>query len=126
MRLLLDTHILLWGLNEPGRLSAPARAAMAAPGNELFISLASLWEIAIKARKGQLAIDDDLPHQIERNRDLTLLPILAEHVWGVRRLPRLHGDPFDQLLVVQAMQENMTLVTHDRKIGAYGVPIIAA
>jgi len=79
-----------------------------------------------QARKGQLAIDDDLPHQIERNRDLTLLPILAEHVWGVRRLPRLHGDPFDQLLVVQAMQEDMTLVTHDRKIGAYGVPIIAA
>jgi PIN domain nuclease of toxin-antitoxin system len=125
VRLLIDTHVVLWGLNEPRRIAAPAARAMASPRNQCFVSFASLWEIAIKSRNGKLAADDDLPKVIEANRQLTLLPITLEHCWGVRRLPRLHGDPFDQLLIAQAMSEDMTLVTHDRAMSAYGVPIIA-
>jgi PIN domain nuclease of toxin-antitoxin system len=86
---LLDTHVVLWGLNEPDRISDAAREAMASRQNRCFVSLASLWEIAIKARKGQLSANQDLLSLIEANQDLWLLPISLEHVWRVRHLPRL-------------------------------------
>ncbi len=125
MKLLLDTHVVLWGYSEPERISQPAKRALESAENESFVSLASLWEIAIKARKGQLSPPDDLPAIIAADPQLTLLPVTAEHVWRVRQLPRLHGDPFDQLLVSQALSEQMTLVTHDSAMVAYGVPIVA-
>ena len=124
MKLLVDTHVVLWGYNEPERISKSASRAMASSQNQCFVSVASLWEIAIKVRKGLLSAHDDLPAQIEANPQLTLLPIAAEHAWGVRRLPRLHGDPFDLLLISQALVGQMTLVTHDRAMAAYGVPIL--
>ena len=125
MRLLIDTHVVLWGISEPRRISAPAAEAMASPRNQCFVSFASLWEIAIKIRKGRISIRDDLPELIRANQQLALLPIRVDHCWRVRQLPRLHGDPFDQLLIAQALSEEMTLVTHDRAMSAYGVPIIA-
>jgi PIN domain nuclease of toxin-antitoxin system len=125
VRLLLDTHVILWGLNEPDRISAAAAAALASSQNECFVSLASLWEIAIKLRKGQLAAQEDLPAVIGAHPQLRPLAISVDHVWRVRLLPRLHGDPFDQLLVSQALIEGMTLVTHDREMANYGVPILA-
>ena len=124
MKLLLDTHVVLWGLDQPERLSAGARAAMTAPSNRAFVSVATIWEIAIKTRKGQLNSRPDLPDWIEANPDFELLPITPEHAWRVRELPRLHGDPFDHLLIVQALCEGMTLVTHDRAMAQYGVPIV--
>ena len=124
MRLLLDTHVFLWGLNEPDRISRAASAAIASPQNRCFVSLASLWEIAIKARKGQLTAQDDLPALIEASSHLRLLQITPEHAWRVRRLPRLHGDPFDHLLISQALCEEMTLVTHDRAMRDYGVDVL--
>ena len=125
MRLLIDTHVVLWGYNEPERISKAASRAMASFRNECFVSLASLWEVAIKARKGQLVAHDDLPARIEANPQLSLLPITVDHVWRIRQLPRLHGDPFDLLLISQALSEQMTLVTHDHTIARYGVPILA-
>lgn len=125
MRLLIDTHVVLWGYNEPERISKSASRAMASAQNECFVSVASLWEIAIKARKGQLLAHDDLPARIRANPQLTILPIGVEHACGVRKLPRLHGDPFDLLLVSQALVEQMALVTHDGVMAAYGVPIVA-
>ena len=125
MRLLLDTHVLLWGLSEPTRISPGASAAMASRQNQCFVSHASLWEIAVKARKGQLSVQEDLPGIVDANPLLSLLPITVVHAWGIRHLPRLHGDPFDQLLISQALCEGMTLVTHDRAMGQYGVPILA-
>jgi PIN domain nuclease of toxin-antitoxin system len=125
VRFLLDTNVVLWGLNEPDRISAAAAQALASPRNECFVSLASLWEIAIKVRKGQLAAQEDLPAVIEANPQLRPLAISVDHVWRIRLLPRLHGDPFDQLLISQALIEGMTLVTHDRAMADYGVPILA-
>ena len=126
MKLLLDTHVLLWGMSEPRRLSAAAKAALEMPSNDLFVSVATLWEIAIKSRKGQLETPDDLPQLIEESPDYRLLGITPEHVWRVRRLPRLHGDPFDHLLVAQALCEEMALVTHDGAMAQYGVTIVPA
>jgi PIN domain nuclease of toxin-antitoxin system len=125
LKLLIDTHVVLWGYNEPERISKTASRAMASSQNQCFVSLASLWEIAIKARKGQLSAYDDLPARIEANPQLVLLPILIDHVWRIRQLPRLHGDPFDLLLASQAMTEQMTLVTHDRAMAQYGIPTLA-
>jgi PIN domain nuclease of toxin-antitoxin system len=82
--------------------------------------------IAIKARKGQLSPPDDLPAQIRANPQLKLLGITAQHAWRVRHLPRLHADPFDQMLISQALCERLALVTHDRLMANYGVPILAA
>jgi PIN domain nuclease of toxin-antitoxin system len=123
--LLIDTHVILWGYTEPERISKSASRAMASDQNECFVSVASLWEIAIKVRKGQLLAHDDLPARIRANPQLTILPIAVEHAWRVRQLPRLHGDPFDLLLVSQALVEQMTLVTHDGVMATYGVPIVA-
>jgi PIN domain nuclease of toxin-antitoxin system len=123
---LLDTHVVLWGYSEPDRISKAALTAFTSTQNECFVSLASLWEIAIKARKGRLSPPNDLPEQIQANPQLKLLGITAEHAWRVRQLPRLHGDPFDQLLISQALCEGLTLVTHDRLMANYGVPILAA
>ncbi len=124
MKLLIDTHVILWGYNEPERISKAASRAMASTGNECFVSLASLWEIAIKVRKGQLATHDDLPARLKGNPQITILPISIEHAWRVRQLPRLHGDPFDLMLVSQALVEQMTMVTHDSAMTAYGVPVL--
>ena len=113
-------------MNEPGRLSMAAKVALGSRENQAFVSIASLWEIAIKSRKGQLDAREDLPDVIAANPDLQLLELTPEHAWRVRRLPRLHGDPFDQLLIAQALCEDMTLVTHDRAMVQYGVPIVPA
>jgi PIN domain nuclease of toxin-antitoxin system len=98
---------------------------MASSRNRCFVSFASLWELAINVRKGRLSVQENLPQLIAANRQLTLLPITVDHCWRVRQLPPLHGDPFDQLLIAQALSEGMSLVTHDRAMSAYGVPIIA-
>ncbi len=76
-------------------------------------------------KSGKLDSPEDLPRLIAQDRDFEVVPVAAEHAWRVRTLPRLHGDPFDQLLISQALVEGLILVTHDRVMGAYGVPILA-
>jgi PIN domain nuclease of toxin-antitoxin system len=125
LRLLVDTHVLLWGINEPERVPRDVAAAMASRDNQTYVSVVCLWEIAIKKRLGKLTAPDNLPEVVERHPDFRVLPISAAHAWRVRTLPMLHGDPFDHLLIAQALVEDMTVVTHDRVLRRYGVSTIS-
>lgn len=125
MNLLLDTHLLLWTVSMSDRLSARARLLIDDLGNDLYFSSASIWEIAIKSRRGRddLSID---PHLLRRelvSRGFQELPVTSDHALGVTNLPRLHGDPFDHILLVQAMTESLTLLTADRTLARYPGPI---
>lgn len=120
--LLVDTHVLLWWRADDPALSEPARALIAHPANDPFVSIASLWEIAIKRAAGKLEVPDDLP-DTTLERGFTWLPISARHVWGVRALPLHHRDPFDRLLVAQALAEELPVVTADPRFAAYGVDV---
>ncbi|NKC14239.1 MAG: PIN domain-containing protein [Gammaproteobacteria bacterium] len=125
MNLLLDTHVLLWVLiNEP-RLSAEARAAITDASNMVFVSAASVWEIAIKRALGKLHAPDDLNAQIIAHR-FTPLSIEAEHAWYVSQLPPHHYDPFDRILIAQANCERCILVSRDKNIAAYDVRLLSA
>ena len=108
----------------PERLPAAVRAAIRSPDDQIFVSVASLWEVAIKMRNGKLNAPDDLPDLIRADPDYELLPILQEHAWQVGQLPLLHRDPFDQLLVAQALVEDLTIVTHDHVVAAYAAQTI--
>ena len=124
MRLLLDTHALLWWLDDDPRLGVTARESIQDCG-AAFVSAASLWEIAIKVGIGKLdadlaAIIDELgPNEFE------LLPIQPRHVLAVVTLPRHHRDPFDRMLIAQARCEGLRVVTGDRRFGVYGIDVVA-
>ena len=124
MKLLLDTHLLLWAAGAPERLSRTVRALLGARGNSLIFSAASIWEIVIKAGLGRA----DFQVEPQRLRQELLLhgyeelPISGEHALALRTLPTLHKDPFDRILFAQARCEAMTLVTADRDLAAYGPP----
>lgn len=125
MKLLLDTHLLLWAAGEPKKLSKSARALIDNPENELLFSVASLWEIAIKARLGRRDFKADV-RLLRRgllDNGYAELPILSDHVVAVESLPALHKDPFDRMLVAQATMEGITLLTSDSLIGRYPGPI---
>ena len=125
-RLLLDTHLVLWWLNGDPRLPQPVVERVQAPESEVFVSQASLWEMAIKLSIGRLHVD--LP---ELERQLTLqgfrwLPISNAHVLAVAELPTdgVHRDPFDRLLVCQSRVEPMLLLSLDSQLGSYGSTVI--
>jgi PIN domain nuclease of toxin-antitoxin system len=119
-RLLVDTHALLWWLSDDPGLSAAAREALAEPTNDVLVSTASIWEIAIKRALGKLSAPDDLPAHIEA-QGFGWLAVNPEHAWHVRELPPLHRDPFDRLLVAQSLVEKMPIISADPHFGAYGV-----
>lgn len=119
-RLLLDTHALLWWLGDDPGLSSDARVAIADPGNEPLVSAASVWEIAIKRALGKLEAPDELPSVIVE-AGFAWLPVTAAHAWHVRDLPLHHRDPFDRLLVAQALLERLPVVTGDPRLADYGV-----
>ncbi len=121
MRLLLDTHILLWAAGRPARLSAPARTLLLDLGNELVFSAASLWEISIKQARlwSALQIDADMLRSTLLDHQYRELPITGMHALCVARLPELHRDPFDRMLVAQALSEGLTLVTSDAVVAQY-------
>lgn len=125
MRLLLDTHALLWWLSDDGSLTQAARAAIARPESDVAVSAASAWEISIKCALGKLSAPSDLEAQLVRHR-FSALPISVAHAVMAGALPRHHDDPFDRMLVAQARIEGLTLVTRDPRIGLYGVPTIPA
>ena len=124
MRVLLDTHAFLWWITEDRRLSARAREVMADGGNDLLLSAASGWEIAIKASLGRISlpipIDRFLSEQLQRN-GVGTLPIEMSHALRVHALPLLHRDPFDRLLVAQALLEKLRILTSDRQVAQYAV-----
>lgn len=125
MRLLLDTHSLLWWLAEPETLSAEARDAITKASNEVYVSAASAWEIAIKKRLGKLEAPDDLENQI-RDNNFSPLPISVRHGLAVERLPPIHRDPFDRMLVVQTQLEGLTIISRDDMIPRYEVSVLEA
>jgi PIN domain nuclease of toxin-antitoxin system len=119
-RLLVDTHALLWWLIDDAGLSPTAREALSDPATDVLVSTASVWEIAIKRALGKLSAPDDLPEHIEA-QGFGWLPVEAEHAWQVRDLPPHHRDPFDRLLVAQALVERIPVVSADASFAAYGV-----
>lgn len=125
MKLLLDTHLLLWAAGEPDRLSANARTLIDAPENELFFSAASLWEIAIKRGlgRGDFQVDARLLRRGLLDNGYSELPIGSEHAVAVDSLPSIHKDPFDRMLVAQAMVEGITLLTTDSFVAQYPGPV---
>jgi PIN domain nuclease of toxin-antitoxin system len=125
VRLLLDSQVLIWTLNEPGRLSAAARDALEDLENELWFSPASIQEIAIKTFAGKLQAPDRLLERLDGLGYLSL-NVTPAHAWRAGGLPMIHRDPFDRLIVAQALCENLTLVTSDRVLPLYGVPTLRA
>jgi PIN domain nuclease of toxin-antitoxin system len=124
MRLLLDTHTLLWWLAEDPFLPASARKLIANKNNDVLVSAASAWEIATKVRLGKLPIALDLAHDftahLERERFETL-PVSTEHGIRAGLLPGPHKDPFDRMLIAQALAENLAIVSNDVVFDGYGV-----
>ncbi len=125
MNLLLDTHVFLWLAGGLEPVSPPALAAIADPGNVIYVSAATAWEIAIKRGLGKLTAPHDLAEEIERLR-FVALPITIAHAAAVESLPPLHSDPFDRLLLAQAVAEKLHLVTRDVVMQQYGVPVLRA
>ena len=124
MKLLLDTQILLWAAGQPERLSAAARKLLNSPRNELLFSSASMWEIAIKNTLGRedFRVEPRLLRRGLLDNGYAELPITSEHAMNVDSLPRLHKDPFDRILVAQAITEGITLLTNDAQVARYGDP----
>lgn len=118
--LLLDTHTLLWALSDPDRLSPPARRVLEAGETPAYVSAASVWEIAIKRRSGKLTAPDDLIGKAEE-ASFESLPIGVGHAHRAGELPLHHRDPFDRMLVAQALVETLTVVTRDPYFASYGV-----
>jgi PIN domain nuclease of toxin-antitoxin system len=113
MRLLADSHVLIWWVDNPAQLTPAARAAIADPDNEVFMSAASLWEIGLKVAKGKLRVPANFA-QVLRAGGFADLPVHARHAERAIGLPAIHGDPFDRMLVAQAIEEGLALVSWDQ------------
>lgn len=122
MNLLLDTHLLLWAASEPKRLSAKARALLLDPANHLVFSSASLWEISIKngLERPDFSVDPRRLWRMLLANGYRELPVTSEHTVAVNGLPPLHKDPFDRILIAQAIVEGLLLLTADKAVAKYG------
>ncbi len=123
MRLLLDTHVYLWAVAGSTRLNAKARRLIEA-AEAVHVSAVSIWEVAIKARLGKIEVDPDELAAAIPDSGFVELPIRAAHASAVARLPLHHADPFDRLLVAQALSEPLRLLTADAALEAYGEIVI--
>lgn len=127
MKLLLDTHVFIWWADVPEKLSAATFAALQDDANTLVLSVASVWEMQIKVQLGKLKFGVPLPDLIEHQRltnDLQILAVDLKHVFAVGTLPAYHKDPFDRLLIAQAIVEDATLVTVDPKFARYPAKLL--
>jgi PIN domain nuclease of toxin-antitoxin system len=125
LRLLLDTHVALWAVTDDPRLSAEARTLIADVNNEVFVSVATLWEISIKfslsgTRSGGMPIGSEAAQKHFTESGYTLLAITAAHVHALNKLPPIHGDPFDRILLAQAYEMPLRFLTHDQILSKYG------
>jgi PIN domain nuclease of toxin-antitoxin system len=125
LRLLLDSNAYIWTITRPSELSATARHAIEDPENQRFVSVASLWEMTIKRSVGKLDLPDNYMDGVDHIA-ATLLPITVPNLRQVQSLPLHHRDPFDRMMIAQALEEHLTIVTRDRVFKAYGVPLLAA
>jgi PIN domain nuclease of toxin-antitoxin system len=124
LKLLLDTHALLWALAQPRRLSGRAAACLRDAENSVFVSAASTWEIAIKSALGKLDGDVEAIAGAARSIGFKDLPITIAHTVRLRSLPPHHRDPFDRILAAQAVDEGLSIVTHDPAFDPYDVPTL--
>ena len=127
MKTLLDTHVFLWLITGDGRLSKSARQAYLDPETGVYLSAASFWEIGIKTSLGKLTLKEDWLQGFEEQMKINTiqwLPIESRHCEQVSRLPFHHRDPFDRMLIAQALVEDLTLVSSDACFAAYGVPCL--
>jgi PIN domain nuclease of toxin-antitoxin system len=128
MRYLLDTHIFLWWVLDNPKLSEPFKKAIAHPDNDLYLSSASTWEMVIKASIGKLSLPSSpetfIRHQLLIN-EMTPLDISIEHTFALATLPMIHKDPFDRILIAQAIYENLVLMTDDPLIKNYKVKLFS-
>ena len=123
MRLLVDSHAFLWWGESAPTLSRAARIAIADPTNEVLISIAALWELIIKASSGKLTLPVDIETMVA-NQGFSVLSIGFDHLRRMGTLPRLHRDPFDRMMIAQALAEGIPIVTGDRIFAGYGVQIV--
>jgi len=127
VKLLLDTHALIWWLTGPERLNERARREIADLANDVYVSSATAWEMAVKTGLGRLPVPPNLqawlPEQLSADR-LMVMPVTLTHALGVKQLPLHHRDPFDRLLIAQAMTEDMLIVTRDRIFQGYPVRLL--
>ncbi|MFZ4659659.1 MAG: type II toxin-antitoxin system VapC family toxin [Caldilineaceae bacterium] len=127
MNLLLDLHIFLWLANEPHRLSPSTMAALRAPGNRRYLSIVSVWELQIKVSSGKLTLPTSVQHFVATYRSANSiypLSISESHIWALATLPFHHRDPFDRILIAQAITEGWTLVTADALFVDYPVQLL--
>lgn len=120
MTYLLDTHVLLWWLTDDPSLSQTARNCIANPAHKIFVSAVTIWEVMVKQALGKLTLPDNFVATIAEN-GFEALPITFEHALKIAHLPFHHHDPFDRLLIAQAMEHGLTLITHDEKIYLYSL-----
>ncbi|MFT3992096.1 MAG: type II toxin-antitoxin system VapC family toxin [Luteolibacter sp.] len=123
MRILLDSHTLLWWMDDPTRIKPAARAAISDPRNLVFASAVSIWEIGLKMSKGKLRLPAEF-HTLLPQNGITLLPFTAVHAMASISLPAIHGDPFDRALISQCQLESMTFATRDSVVDGYGIAIL--
>jgi PIN domain nuclease of toxin-antitoxin system len=126
MKLLLDTHAFIWWDSDPGQLSALALASLRDPANEIWLSVASVWEMIIKAQLGKLSLQLPLGDIVaqQQSNGLRVLSITLEHILAVEGLPMLHKDPFDRIIIAQANVEGAELVSADHLIRQYPVRVL--
>jgi PIN domain nuclease of toxin-antitoxin system len=125
MKLLLDTHALLWWLDDPSLLSKQSYLQISDPNVEVLVSAAVIWEIAIKQSLGKLVVVGDVDMCITKS-NFKRIEINFEHCWAVKGLPFIHRDPFDRMLIAQALVEKATIATRDPNFPPYGVPCVLA
>ncbi|EGK71728.1 hypothetical protein METUNv1_01952 [Methyloversatilis universalis FAM5] len=126
MNILLDTHVALWAITDSPRLRAPARELIASSSNQVWISAATIWEISIKhtLARGDMPVSGSEALRYFNASGFRMLPVEAEHAVAVETLPAHHQDPFDRILVAQALTEPMRLITHDATVARYSDTII--
>ena len=129
MRLLLDTQSFIWWMEENSRLAEPAMTAIADRENDVFLSVVSSWELALLVQRQRIQIPAPLPEYVRSrvaSNSLQVLPVTLPHTFAVFDLPAIHRDPFDRMLIAQAIVEGLVLVTSDRAITQYDVPVLLA
>lgn len=127
MKLLLDTHAFLWLNGDVGRLSETVRALCATEGNEFYLSIASAWEMQIKAQLGKLALSVPIVQMVDRNGQINgiqLLPITLGDIGELENLPTHHKDPFDRIMIAQAIRGNLSIISVDHVFSDYPVAVI--
>jgi PIN domain nuclease of toxin-antitoxin system len=126
MKLLLDTHAFMWWDSDPAKLSPAALTAILDPANEVWASVANVWEMAIKSQLGKLTLHASLGDIVaqQQTNGLQFLGVTVDHVLGVEGLPAVHRDPFDRLLAAQSIIESAALVTNDRIFALYPIRVL--